>query len=166
MKDIIKEFEKIRKIEEEFINKKKYINVIEEVLNKNIDTDPYEEPKVWTEDVDLLFNFLYDNACEISILGQDFDGTIYIKYKDKYISLFEIHGQGCYRRISTLDNKPVDFINFDDIVAYVENGIKPERVKILELVNLALDSMGFISEGLNLDIDIEYVKQYLRENLE
>lgn len=165
MEDVLKYYRERELKEDEFYRDKRYLTLIEDMIDNNINSDDYLEPKKWTGDIDNMFSFLYNNAQYVGVLGEDFDGTLNVKYKESYISLFEMHGQGCFRSIETLRDKPENYVLFNDIVEFVETGVKPVRTQVLDVVNLSLDSLEAISDGLELEIDIKSIRNYLSINL-
>lgn len=162
MDDIFRVMNEIKKKEEMFLSSGKYKEVIEYLLNENID-DSKEE--VWNEDVDLFFTCMYDKALEVVGPYDKEEYSISIKYKDKFIELYEVYGQGSYRTIQTLDKAPENYVYFEDIVNFIDNGEVPERTRVLDLVNIALDSMSLVLREVDSDVDIDSVKTYISNNL-
>lgn len=130
IKEITEWYEEKEKFKKEFYNRKKYLTIIDKVFNKYMDNDN----ESWDFDVDELFSFLYDNVLSLSadIDEEDFE-EVFIKYKEKYLKLFEIHGQGCFRSISTTTEEPEAYIKYEDIIKYYETKEKPYRTYIMEI---------------------------------
>lgn len=166
IKQAVEELETRDKKRKDFIDEKKYLELIDFLIDNELDNNHYQEPQLWTNEIDMMFDFLYSNAQALEVFNDDWDGELLIKYEDKYISLYEIHGQDCYRRIaSAIRSHPVNCVNFDDIVKFVEEGVKPIRTQVLQVANMALNSLEVISSQLNLSIDIYEIKEYLINNL-
>lgn len=161
MDDIIRVMQEIREREEDFLSSGEYKKVIDKIVNKDVD----DNDDFWDKDVDLFFTCMYDNALQVIGPYDKEDYSIAIKYKGQYIELYEIYGQGSYRTISTLDTKPENYVRFEDIVRFIEEGIIPERTKVLDLVNTALDSMSLVLREVDSDVDIDKVKSYISKNL-
>lgn len=161
--NIIDAYNERAKKAEEFYECRKYLVLIDDFMCQDISNqDYYSEEDKWTEDIDMMFSFLYENANELMLFN---DETVFVEHKGQYLELFEIHGQGCFRRICPLKETPQVSVKFEDIVKLEEYNQKPIKSDVLKLVNIALDSLGTVSKGLDINIDIDTVKDYLRLNL-
>ena len=148
----IKEYEKKQGEYDDFVREGKYVEILEEIIRKGkqIDNDSYAEPNPWTADVEMLFDFIFNSAHEM----RKFDTDVFIKYKDKYISFFEIHGQGCYQSISIHNECEGIYINFQDIISYQKTGQMPYKYEALNLIHKAIDALKVAVDGLsNADFD-------------
>lgn len=168
--EILSQYEQREFNEKEFIEQKKYLVLIDKVIDKCLDNQDYQEPSRWTEEIDILFDFLYDGALQLIIKTLNFDDEVVISYKGNLISLVEMHGQGCFKCIQPVINPadmeyPEYLVDFDDIVNYYENGFRPIRTKMLETIFVALDSLQTITEHYKASVDIDEIKEYLQENL-
>ena len=155
---------KRQEFNEKFYEEKRYLTTIEKIVDKEIDSDEYKGD--WNFEIDEMFSFLFDNAYKI----QPFCEEIAIKYKDKFISLFEIHGQGCYRRIETLEEKPEVYVEFKDIVKYHETGEKPYGCYVMEILDRGFEMIDIATDKLYVyidgeEIDLIDVRSYLYNNL-
>lgn len=155
--------EKIEKEKKEFHEQKRYKN-IDLLLGKDINTDDYNNDD-WTDSVDEIFSFLYEKAYELV----PFDKEVIIKYKDEYISLYEIHGQGCYRSVNSASEEDclrINCIEYEDIISYYKTGKKPIKNKVVEVTHHALDLLEIALKGTDNDfIDIKMAKDYISKNL-
>lgn len=119
---IIEALEKKFNEKREFVDNKEYLNVIKDIIEKgDINSDCNDGDNQWKGEFDLLFDFLYDNASSISVFDEEHYNPIYVKYENKLIELFEIHGQGCYRRIRVLNDEGLIkyHTDFEDIIEAV-----------------------------------------------
>mgnify|MGYP000863931258 CR=1 FL=1 len=162
--NILDWYEEKERFRKEFYDKRKYLTTIEDIVGVCIHNDDYED--IWTDEIDELFSFLFDNAYKI----MPFKEKIIIKYKDKFISLFEIHGQGCFRSIDKVDKVPKKYVNFEDIVKYHEIKEKPYRSYVMEIINRALNTLKIALDSETIDlggnrIKLDEVRKYLDENL-
>lgn len=157
----MKYYERIEKFREKFYNEKMYLE-IEKIINKDINNDDYKEDTEWTDNVDEMFSFLFDYAFDI----MPFEEEVNIRHNDEYINLFEMHGQGCFRSISTLDEIPDEYVNFSDIVRFYETKEKPFKSHVLEVVNKSLDVLEIAMEGIDgASTDIDKIREYVINNL-
>ena len=168
--EVLSRYEQRELDEKEFIEQKKYLSLIDKIVDKRLDNQDYQEPSRWTEEIDILFDFLYDGALQLIIKSLNFDDEVVISYKSNLISLVEMHGQGCFKCIQPVTNPadmecPEYLVDFDDIVNYCKNGYIPMRTKILKTVFVALDSFKVVTEHYNTSVDIDEIKEYLQENL-
>lgn len=162
MFDIVEYHRKRERKRRKFYEEKKYLNLIDTLMNRDIDSDDYREPSEWTNEIDEMFSFLYDNAYALL----PFDEEVVVRHNNAFISLFEMHGQGCYRRISKVKKEPREYVLFDDIVRYFEAGEKPYKNKVLETINQALDTLEVALKGVdNNYLDVDDVREYIKENL-
>lgn len=125
-----------------------------------------ESYTAWTDDIVLVYDFLYDNAESIHhFIGDD----VIIKYKDIYITLFEMHGQGCFQSITIDKEEKYDYVPFNHIEHYVETGEKPMRYHALETIDKGLNAIraiqGDMIEPSDVNIDLNDIWIYLLENL-
>lgn len=158
--NIIEAYNKRTQEIDNFYKCKKYMVLIDDLMEQEINNQDYSEPDKWTTEIDTMFDFLFDNAAELI----DFEDEVVIEHKGKYLELFEMHGQGCFKRICPV-KKPNEFVSFKDIVCFEEFKKKPMKSEVLNIVNLALESMEVMSNGFEMDIDFNQVKDYLRLNL-
>ena len=165
MDSLLKWHEERQKFNENFYKEKKYLTAIEKIVDKEINSDE-EYRGNWDSEIDEMFSFLFNNAYKI----QPFCEEIAIKYKDKFISLFEIHGQGCYRRIELLKEEPEVYVKFEDIVRYYETKKKPYGCYMLEIIDRGLDMIDIATSGHYVyidekEIDLNNVRNYIYKNL-
>lgn len=149
-------------LREDFYKRKKYLSLIDDIVGVNIDNDGYCDDR-WNNEIDEMFDFLFDNAYKI----MPFQDEIVISYKDKYVSLFEMHGQGCFRRISEVIEEPSKYISFSDIVRYYEFKEKPYKSYVSEIVDRALSTLKVANNSDcividNTEINIDEVKDYIK----
>lgn len=168
--EVLSRYEQREIDEKEFIEHKKYLTLMDEIIDKRLDNQDYQEPSRWTDEIDILFDFLYDGALQLIIKSLNFDDEVVVNYKGNLISLVELHGQGCFKCIQPVINPadmeyPEYLVDFDDIVKCYENGFRPIRTKVLETIFVALDSLQTITEHYNTSVDIDEIKEYLQENL-
>lgn len=157
-------YEKREEFRKKFYEEKRYLSVIDSITGTCLDNDDYEGN--WTDEIDEMFDFLFDNAYKI----MPFEEEVVIKYKDKLISLFEIHGQGCFRRISEVEDEPKFHVNFEDIVKYYELNEKPYKSYVLEIINRALNAFEVMLDSDTIDLDgqkvnLNDIRIYIEENL-
>ena len=168
--EMLSKYEQRELAEKEFMEQKKYLPLINEIIDKQLDNQDYQEPSRWTEEIDMLFDFLYNGALQLIIKSLSFDDEVVVNYKGNLISLVEVHGQGCFKCIRPVRNPadmehPEYLVNFDDIINYCEHGFRPTRTKVLETVFVALDSFKVITEHYKAPVYIDDIKEYLQENL-
>lgn len=149
-----------------FIKNKEYLTQIELVLDKDRCN---EDRELWTDETDLLFSFLYDHAEEIC-LCEEYSESFFIKYKNTYLELFEIHGQGCFRSITIANDTPPNYVSFDDIVTYEETGKEPYKNTVLKIVERSLKTLAYATQNDYIEEDGDYLSvdkilKYLNKNL-
>ena len=158
-------YEERCEVTKKFYEEKKYLTAIDKVVDEYIDI----ENQKWDSEIDELFNFLYKKAFELSLTLDDTE-DIYIKHNDKYIRLFEMHGQGCYKSIGIVSDEPKTFVSYEDIINYHETGKKPYKVNVIAVINRGLDTLetALNSDKINIEnetLSFFEIKKYLIENL-
>lgn len=156
--------------ERDFIESKKYIEVLDSIVGKCVDSDDYREPTRWTDDVQMLFNVIYNSALDLIVKTLDFDDEIIINYKGNLMSFVEMHGQGCFQSISPIekygDIEHKEYIvDFDDLENFMLTRKQPKRLYVMKTVFLALDSLELFNNHYGVDVDIDEIKDYIQENL-
>lgn len=138
-------------------------NIFDEVsVRGNIDSDDPED--VWTNEVDIMFDFLFYNAGKIL----PFEEEAFIEYKGNFICLYEMHGQGTLRGIQRVQTRPRKFAEFKDIVRYHEFGKRPFKSYVIETINRSLSALrgaldsDYIAIGEE-KIEIERVREYIED---
>lgn len=160
-------YEERDKYSEKFYKEKLYSKAIDKIGDKYIDT----ECDNWDCEMDELFNFLYNNAFQLitQLNEEDFE-DIYVKYQDDYIRIFEMHGQGCYRLIEKTSVKPTAYVKYEDIVIYCEEGIRPYKANIMDVLMRSLDTLetALSSDEIKIEnetLQFSEIKKYLINNL-
>lgn len=150
-KSIISHYENRAKFKDEFYKDKKHLTGLDGIT-KYIDNQSYGD--VWSDEMDELFSFLYDNGGQVDFFNDE--DTINIKYKDKYYSLCEMQGQGCYRSFNILEDEPDSYINFKDIVNYHDFKKLPYNINVLQLIYRGFSAIKAVN-GENC-IELNYEK--------
>lgn len=156
-------YEEREKFNGKFYSEKMYLTSIERFLELN---HANNAEVTWDFEIDELFSFLFNNANQL----HSFEDTIVIKYKETYIELFEIHGQGCFRNVNTPVEETLECVCFNDIVKYFETNEKPFKSYAMSVVSRALDTLeyAFNEDSINVDekvIKFDDIKKYLLKNL-
>lgn len=188
MKEISKEDEMAKYIDEyikstqektsrtkQMVNDKVYVDVFSKIIN---DFDNQSEKHInnqteaWTKEIDTTFDLIYDAG--FILLGfdnkeNDNEDPIIIKYKDNYIELSQFHGQGYYCSISefvgNIEEVVKLIVDFDDIVHFLETGVKPIRTEVMKLIYTAFKSFDVTNKSFGLGIDIEAAIEYIETHL-
>lgn len=167
--EFIKEQEVQRQKEQDFIDKKEYIEILNSIIGQTLDNDDYSG-ELWTEKIQMTFDLIFDTALELIIKSLNFDGEIVLNYKGNLISFTETHGQGCFQLIAPVKKygdleHPEYLVDFEDLEKYISTGEQPERYYVLKTVFLALDSLALFNNHYDIKINIDEIKDYLQENL-
>lgn len=167
--EFIKEQEVQRQKEQDFIDKKEYIEILNSIIGQTLDNDDYSG-ELWTEKIQMTFDLIFDTALELIIKSLNFDGEIVLNYKGNLISFTEIHGQGCFQVIAPVKKygdleHPEYLVDFEDLEKYISTGEQPERYYVLKTAFLALDSLSLFNNHYDIKINIDEIKDYLQENL-
>jgi len=153
--DIMRYYREREKIAEKFYDEKKYNELILKIIDKDNDSEN------WDIEDDIMFSFLFGKAEELAGIEEE----VNIRYEDKVINLFEIHGQGCYRRFKIIDS--ADYcIDYEDLVEFHETGKKPLKYTVLDILDRAFDTLSCAhnSEVIEINgqkINLEEVKYYI-----
>lgn len=150
-KSIINHYENMAKIRDEFYNNKRYVTGLDRITGY-IDNQSYDDD-VWNDDIDELFDFLYDNGGQVDFFNNE--NTINIKYNNKYYSLCQMHGQGCYRSFDILEEKPDSYIDFEDIIIYYNFSKLPYNVSVLQLIYRGFESIKVTHGSTYIEINGE-----------
>lgn len=167
--EFIKEQEVQRQKEQDFIDKKEYIEILNSIIGQTLNNDDYSG-ELWTEKIQMTFDLIFDTALELIIKSLNFDGEIVLNYKGNLMSFVEMHGQGCFQSISPIekygDIEHKEYIvDFHDLENFILTRKQPKRLYVMKTVFLALDSLELFNNHYGVDVDIDEIKDYLQENL-
>lgn len=167
---IIERIQAEEKIIKEFKESEGYYSVLnswnEELKSKNSFQLDSTNHKTWSNDIELTFDLLRENALETHHFNTD---TVVVKYDDIFITLSELHGQGCFQFINVSKELQEDFVDFDDLKKYMSSGIKPTKYYVLDIIEKGLNAVEAI-QGSTIIIDSQEVQlddvwSYLLKNL-
>lgn len=108
------------KKERNFVESKKYIEVMNNIVGKCLNNYDYQKQTGWTDDVQMLFNTTYDSALELTIKALGLDGEVVLNYKGNLISFTEKYEQGCLQSICPIEKheaieRQAYIVCFDDL---------------------------------------------------
>jgi hypothetical protein len=167
IKNVIKEQKIQIQKEQDFIDKKEYIKVLNSVIGKSINNYTSEQ---WTDEIQMMFDLIYDNALELIVKSLSFDGEIILNYKGNLISFVEFCGQDCFNSIMPVEKYgdieyPEYLVDFEDLEKYILTGEQPKRNYVIKTIFLALDALELFYNHYDTQIDIDEIRAYIYENL-
>lgn len=153
----LKQFKEQQKQNKEF-RQGRYKEVWEDMLSEGM----FLDSDSWSEEVESLHSLLMDAAEDLGFNEYE----IKVADGDLVAIMGEMHGQGYYGYIKVEligDIKLIGpYLSFDDVVSYVDSGVKPKRAVALEYITRGLNAVESI-EGNSQEL--EEIREYIKEHL-
>lgn len=170
LEGVVRRMKAKTKVIEDFVANEDYYDILESWREELEDKDSIQidsvQDDVWNDSIQLMFDFMYSNANKVY---HSVSNVVAVEYQGMFITLSEMHGQGCFQYIHVSYKEPPEYVRFDEIREYLLNDIKPMRYYTLDIVERGLMAVEAIdSNVVTVDgqiVHIDDVWEYLLKNL-